>query len=45
MDYSNLIKKYKKKPIIDFDSPTLKKVNYQKNDIYKITPNRDPFFL
>ncbi len=43
MDYSSLIKQYKKKPIIDFESSTLKKVNYSKNDIYKIIPNREPF--
>ena len=45
MDYSSLIKQYKKKSIIDFDSSSFEKVNYKKSDIYKIIPNREPFFF
>ncbi len=45
MDFVELIKKHKKKSIIDFDSPTLKKVEYDKELIYKIIPNREPFIF
>ncbi len=45
MDFSKLIKQYRKKPIIDFQSPTLEKVNYKKEDIFKMIPNRDPFLF
>lgn len=45
MDHSTLIKQYRKKPIIDFNSAAFKKVDYLRNDIYKIIPNRDPFFF
>ena len=45
MSYSAFTKKYKKKPLIDFKSPTYIKVNYQKKDIFKVLPNRDPFIF
>jgi len=45
MDFSDLIKKHKKKSIIDFDSPSLVKTDYDKEKIYKIIPNREPFIF
>lgn len=45
MDFSDLIKQYRKKPLVDFSSPTFEKVNYQKHEIMKIIPNRDPFLF
>ncbi len=43
MGFENLARQFRKKPIVDLDSPTMKKVDYGKNNIYKIIPNREPF--
>ncbi len=45
MDYQKEIKKCKKHPLIDVNSPTLQKVDYHREDIYKILPNREPFLF
>jgi 3-hydroxyacyl-[acyl-carrier-protein] dehydratase len=45
MDFSTLIKKYKKKPIVDFNSKSFVNVNYKKQDIMNVIPNRDPFLF
>lgn len=43
MDFNKLIKKCKRKPLLDIQGDTVTQVNYDRADILKILPNRDPF--
>jgi 3-hydroxymyristoyl/3-hydroxydecanoyl-(acyl carrier protein) dehydratase len=43
MDFNKLIKKCKRKPLLDVRGDTVTQVSFGKSDILKILPNRDPF--
>jgi len=45
MDIEKLIKRYRRKPLIDISDPCLTRVNYQREDIKKIIPHRHPFLF
>ncbi len=49
MDYHKLIKQNRKKPIISFDElnnqSSIVEVDYQKSEIEKLIPHRDPFLF
>ena len=45
MDYEQTARKFRKKPIMDFEAPTMAKVDFGKADIEKLIPHRDPFLL
>ncbi|MBU1076486.1 MAG: beta-hydroxyacyl-ACP dehydratase [Spirochaetes bacterium] len=44
MDYESLLKEFRKKPIVEFNS-LAQKTSFNKEDIHKIIPHRDPFLL
>ena len=45
MDVDKIIKKSKRRPLIDLNSPSLVKVYYDQNELKKIIPHRNPFLF
>ena len=45
MEYEKIVKKHRKKMIIDLDAASITKVDYKQKDIEKLIPHRDPFLL
>lgn len=43
MDFSKLIKKAKRRPLIDESASSLTPVDFGRDEIFKILPNREPF--
>jgi 3-hydroxyacyl-[acyl-carrier-protein] dehydratase len=45
LDYEQLAKKYRKKPILETDTPSFRAVSYNRSDIERLIPHRPPFLL
>ena len=43
MDFNKLIKKCRRKPLVDLAADTMISVDIDREDIYRILPNREPF--